>query len=146
MSNPRSWEMVRVTPFQNAPFACHQTAASVWSAVRVVLVTEPICLTSLKSLAYAPLVSAFGPSVRSISALGTMNGVTPPIHAAGSGAKFGGVGRQTPGPAGRRTGDDPPRPSFLRASSIACAAAAPTAIPAAFEPTGSSGKDAIYES
>ena len=64
------------------------------------LVFEPISLTSLKSFAYAALVSAFGPSVRSISALGTTNGSTLPTQGAASGAKFGGVGRQTPGPSG----------------------------------------------
>ena len=42
-------------------------------------------------------MSAFGPSVRSISALGTRNGRTLPTHGAGSSPKLGGVGRQAPG-------------------------------------------------
>ena len=87
------------------------------------LVSEPSSLTSLKSSAYAALVSAFGPSVRSISALGTMNGRTFPTHGAGSDAKFGGVGRQTPGAGGYRSGGGPKRPSSCRAASIAAAVA-----------------------
>ena len=87
--------------FQSAiAWSCQKMAASVWSGVRVILVSEPTSLISLKSSAYSVLVSAFGPFVRSISTLGTMNGRTLPTHGAGSFAKFGGVGRQTPGAGG----------------------------------------------
>src|SRR5437764_1729698 len=100
------------------------------------LYSEPTSLTSLKSSVYAPLVSAFGPSVRSISALGTRNGRTFPTHGAGSFAKLGGVGRQTPGAGGYSVGGGPKRPSFCRAISIALAVASPIATPAAFDPGG----------
>ena len=85
-------------------------------------------------------MSAFGPSVRSISALGTMNGRTFPTQGAGSCANNGGVGRQMPGAGGYSAGAGPKRPSFCRAVSIAAAAASPTAIPAAFDPVGLSGR------
>ena len=91
-------------------------------------------------------MSAFGPSVRSISALGTMNGRTFPTHGAGSFAKFGGVGRQMPGAGGYSAGGGPKRPSFIRAVSIAAAVASPIAIPAAFDPGGLSGRPAMYAS
>src|ERR1043166_7327256 len=113
-------------------------AASVWSGVRVMLVSEPSSLTSLKSSAYSVLVSALGPSVRNISAFRTMNGRTFPTHAAGSVRKLGGVGRQIPGGTGEGdgVGGGPKRPSFMRAVSIALAVASPIAIPAAFDPGG----------
>ena len=135
--------------FQSAiAWSCQKIAASVWSAVRVMLVSEPSSLTSLKSSAYSGLVSALGPSVRSISALGTMNGRTFPTHAAGSVAKFGGVGCQIPGGTGDGygVGVGPKRPSFMRAVSIALAVASPIAIPAAFDPGGLSGRAAMYAS
>ena len=89
---------VRKIRFQSAiAWSCQKIAASVWSGVRVMLVSEPTSLISLKSSAYSALVSAFGPSVRSISTFGTMNGRTFPTHGAGSFSKFGGVGRQIPG-------------------------------------------------
>src|SRR5215813_9541749 len=92
--------------------------------------SEPSSLTSLKSSAYSALVRAFGPSVRSISVLGTINGRTFPTHAAGSFRKFGGVGRQIPGGAGDGygVGVGPKRPSFMRAVSIALAVTSPIAI------------------
>src|SRR2546423_11330709 len=102
-------------------WSCQKIAASVWSAVRLVLASEPSSLTSLKSSAYSALVRSFGPSVRSISALGTMNGSTFPTHAAGSLRKFGGVGRQIPGGTGDGygVGVGPKRPSFMWAVRIA---------------------------
>ena len=138
---------VRKIRFQSAiAWSCQKIAASVWSGVRVMLVSEPSSLISLKSSAYSSLVSAFGPSVRSISALGTMNGRTFPTHGAGSFAKFGGVGRQMPGAGGYSAGGGPKRPSFIRAVSIAAAVASPIAIPAAFDPGGLSGRAAMYAS
>src|SRR5438552_14762752 len=134
---------VRKIPFQSAiAWSCQKIAASVWSGVRLVLVSEPSSLTSLKSSAYSALVRAFGPSVRSISALGTINGRTLPTHAAGSFRKLGGVGRQGPGGAGDRygVGVGPKRPSFMRAVSIALAVASPIALPAAFGPGGLPGR------
>src|SRR6266498_368183 len=111
MSRPCSAASPRVTPFQNPPFPCHQIAASVWSGVRAVLLIEPSSLTSLKSSAYAWLVSAFGPSERTISALGSRNGRTSPTHGAGSCAKNGIVGRHTPGTVPTSVPGPPPRPS-----------------------------------
>src|SRR5262249_27550217 len=129
-------------------WSSQKIAASVWSGVRVMLVSEPSSLTSLKSSAYSALVSALGPSVRSISTFGTMNGSTFPTHAAGSFKKFGGVGRQSPRGAGDGygVGVGPKRPSFMRAVSIALAVVSPIAIPAAFDPGGLSGKVAMYAS
>ena len=60
--------------------------------VRVVLLTAPIALTSLMSLAYSALVSAGGPAVRNIDPLGSMNGLTKPTQPP-SLANVGGVGR-----------------------------------------------------
>ena len=52
MSSPRLAESARKTRFHSAgPWSCQKIAASVWSAVRVVLASEPSCLTSLKSSA-----------------------------------------------------------------------------------------------
>src|SRR5262249_1409094 len=135
--------------FQSAiAWSCQKIAASVWSGVRVVLGSEPRSLTSLKSSAYSALVRAFGPSVRSISALGTINGRTFPTQAAGSFRKFGGVGCQIPGGAGDGygVGVGPKRPSFIRTLSIVLAVVSPIAIPAAFDPGGSSGRAAMYAS
>src|SRR4029434_6986841 len=103
------------------------------------LVSEPSSLISLKSSAYSALVSAFGPSVRSISAFGTRNGRTFPTHGAGSCAKFGGVGRQMPGAGGYRVGGGPKRPSFSRLVSIALAVASPIATPLALDRSGFAG-------
>jgi hypothetical protein len=47
MSKPLCAEIVRVTASQKAAVNCQKIAASVWSAVRVVLVSEPSFLTSL---------------------------------------------------------------------------------------------------
>src|SRR5882724_5177036 len=107
------------------------------------LVSEPSSLTSLKSSAYSALVSTFGPSVRSIPALGTRNGSTFPIQGAGSFAKLGGVGRQMPGAGGYSGGGGPKRPSFSRAASIALAVVSPIMIPAALDPGGLSGRFAM---
>src|ERR1044072_888409 len=115
-------------------------AASVWSGVRVVLVSEPISFISLKSSAYASLASAFGPSVRSIVALGTRDGRTFPTHGAGSFAKFGGVGRQMPGAGGYSVGGGPKRPSFSRLVSIVLAVVSPIATPVALDARGLSGR------
>src|SRR5438132_2925194 len=138
---------VRKIRFQSAiAWSFQKIAASVWSAVRVALVSEPSSLTSLKSSVYAALVSAFGPSVRSISALGTRNGRTFPTHGAGSFRKLGGVGRQMPGACGYGVGEGPKRPSFSRAVSIALAVASPMVTPAALDPGGLSGRPAMYVS
>ena len=59
----------------------------VWSAVRIVLVVVPLPpsdLISLKSVAYAVLVSASGPSLRNCDELSIRNGFTPPTHGVGS--------------------------------------------------------------
>src|SRR5262249_57147852 len=138
---------VRKIRFHSAiAWSCHQIAASVWSGVRVMLVREPTSLISLKSSAYASLVSGFGPSVRNMVALGKKKGRTFPTHGAGSFAKFGGVRRQMPGAIGCGVGDGPKRPSLIRLVSIALAAASPIAIPAAFDPGGLSGRAAMYTS
>src|SRR5262245_13061495 len=75
-----------------------------------------------------------------------MNVRTFPIHGAGSFAKFGGVGRHTPGAGGNRFGGGPNRPSFIRATSIALAVVSPIAAPAALDPGGSSGRFEMYVS
>ena len=113
---------------------CQKIAALVWSAVRVVLANAPTDLTSLRSLAYASLVSAFGPLVRSIAAFGTRNGVTFPTHGVGSGTVSGGETRQTPGVVPKTNGKGVVglRPSFARAASIAAAAISPALIPPVF--------------
>src|SRR5689334_22162034 len=58
------WPVASARSIASCGTEAHQRAASVWSAVRVVLVREPTDLTSLKSSAYAALVSGFGPSER----------------------------------------------------------------------------------
>ena len=66
MSRPNrgaSWS--RASWFQSAIGGnCQNTAAAVWSAVRVVLSMAPSDFTSAKSFSYARLVSSFGPFVR----------------------------------------------------------------------------------
>src|SRR6478672_1124164 len=95
---PKRADSERMTPpYSPSGCDCQKIAAFVSSAVRVVLENEPIDFTSLRSRAYALLVSAFGPCVRSISALGTRNGFTLPTHGVGSGVVSGGDTRQTPG-------------------------------------------------
>src|SRR5918912_1430777 len=84
-------------PYRPPGCDCQKIAAIVWSAVRRVLVSEPSDLTSLKSSAYAALVSAFGPSDRSISALGMRNGLTFATHGVGSTPNAGGDLRHSPG-------------------------------------------------
>ncbi len=52
LDKPRSTASVFMTPFQSpGPLVCQKRAASVWSGVRVVLVSDPTSLTSLKSSA-----------------------------------------------------------------------------------------------
>src|SRR5688572_25934103 len=84
-----SWRLISHSPRCRS---CHQIAAWVWSAVRVVLLTAPMALTSLKSRAYWALVSAGGPDVRNIDTLGSRNGLRVPTQAP-SLALVGGVGR-----------------------------------------------------
>ena len=75
-------------------------AVSVWSAVRVVLFSEPISFTSLNSRVYLSEVMAGGPRGLNWCAILSMNGRTSPIHGASIGGMAGGVGRQTPGAGG----------------------------------------------
>src|SRR6185503_5368652 len=92
---------------------------------------EPSDLTSLKSSAYALLVSLFGPLVRNISAFGARNGFTFATQGVGSGVVSGGEMRQAPAVVPNTNGKGVVglRPSFVRAASIALAAASPAAIP-----------------
>ena len=105
---------------------CQKIAAVVWSAVRVVLFSDPIDFTSSKSFVYSVLVSAFGPFERNCDGLSITNGFRFPTQASGSIA----VGRERP-PLGRHRADRRSNvngakyPSFARAASIAAAAAAP---------------------
>jgi hypothetical protein len=132
------------------PLSCQKIAAAVSSAVRLVLVSAPSSLISLKSLAYASLESALGPSVRSISTSGTRNGCTLPTHGAGSRATVpagpcGGPSRQSPASVPSTTVNDPNRPSFARAASMAAAVASPTAMPPAFAgPSSIAASDSLY--
>jgi hypothetical protein len=144
MSSPWLADSARNTRFHSAgPWSCQKIAASVWSAVRVVLEIEPSRLTSLKSSAYASLVSGFGGSESSIATSGTRNGRTFATHGAGSSPNPGGDGRHSPGPEPNTNVNDPPRPSFARAASIAAAAASPAAIPpASAGPSGIAASDA----
>ncbi len=92
---------MRKIRFQSATaWSCQKIAASVWSAVRVVLVERAELLDLIEVLCVGALVSGFGPSVRSIIVVGTIKGRTLPTQGAGSFAKFGGVGRQIPGASG----------------------------------------------
>src|SRR5258705_3415365 len=84
-----SWRLISHSPRCRS---CHQIAACVWSAVRIVLFAAPIALTSLKSRAYWSLVSAGGPDERNIDTLGMKNGLRLPTQAP-SLALVGGVGR-----------------------------------------------------
>jgi hypothetical protein len=52
MSSPRPADSDRNTRFHRAiPLSCQKIAAIVWSAVRVVLASDPTALTSSKSFA-----------------------------------------------------------------------------------------------
>src|SRR5438876_423294 len=79
-------DQVRATPFHasggGAP--CQKIAMCVCSGVRTVLFTEPSAFTSLKSSAYASLVSEFGPSVWNCDELCIRNGRTFATHGVGS--------------------------------------------------------------
>ena len=109
------------------------------------LVSEPSDFTSLKSRAYARLLSALGPSVRSIRAFSTKNGRTLPTHGEGSTRKSGGDFRHAPGVVPNTNVTAPLRPSFARAASIAAAAFPPTLIPPSFaRPGGIFASDVSY--
>ena len=90
---------------------------------------EPLDLVEVPRV--GPARQAFGRSVRSISALGTRNGSTFATHGAGSSAKLGGDGRQTPGVV---ADDERERPAAAVALAggehRGAAAASPTAMPA----------------
>src|SRR5919109_3216521 len=88
-----SW---RATVTQGAKPPAQKRAASVWSAVRSELESDPIVLTSLNSAAYSALASGWGPRELNSDALGIKSGVTCPSHALGSLMSIGGVGRHWP--------------------------------------------------
>src|SRR3954454_12304152 len=124
-----SW---RATSFQLSTGAlCHHLAKYVWSAVRVVLVALPRLLTSLNSVAHCWLSSAGGGAERNCEELWMRNGFTLPTHGVGSssGAPPERSGCQCPGAEFGTHAEGPNRPSPSLASSIASAAACPTATP-----------------
>src|SRR6476646_11597722 len=124
-----SW---RATSFQLATgLLCHHLAMYVCSSVRVAPVALPFALTSLKSFAHWWLVSAGGPAVRNCDELSMRNGFTPPTHGVGSRMSPAAFesGHQCPTAVLGTHWDGPNRPSSARASSMACAAAWPTAMP-----------------
>src|SRR5579864_5072167 len=67
-------------------------AASVWSAVRVVLVFCPRLFTSFRALAYAAPVTSGGGADRNWDALSITNGVTLDQRVKTGAGKLGGVG------------------------------------------------------
>ena len=124
---PRSVASVRKHAIPDRDAAvCQKIAASVWSAVRFVLWSEPSCLTSLKSLRVGGAGQRVGAVGAEISTLGTRNGLRCRPRGPGSCVKSGGVGRESPGVRAVTT-VTPDRPSSARAASIAAAAASPTA-------------------
>src|SRR5262249_12589847 len=126
--------------FQSAaPWSCHQIAASVSSAVRVVLVSEPTLFTSLKSVAYSALVTGFGPSLRNWDGLSMRNGRTSPTHGAGSTAKVGAARRHSPGPDPKTNVNGPPRPWWGRGAPLGAGCPPPPAPPPALAPGGPPG-------
>src|SRR5215212_1341442 len=116
--------------FQMLP-NCQKTAAAVWSAVRVVLFNAPSSFTSLKSLAYALLVSAFGPFERYRDESSIRNGFSLDTQPSGSktGADGQPIGRQLPASLPIDGLNAPMNPSSFREASIAAAAASPAATP-----------------
>ena len=128
---------VRNTRFQRAKaWSCQKIAASVWSGVGS-------CCAARRRLDLVEVsrVGAAGQrrSARRCGASrrrgpGTVVRFRP--TGAGSGAKSGGVGRQTPGVVPTAGVNGPKRPSFTRAASIAAAADSPMATPGAFAPGG----------
>ena len=110
---------------------CQKIAAVVWSAVRVVLLSDPIAFTSSKSFVYPVLVSAFGPLERNCEGLSITNGFRFPTQASGSVA-VAVSGRHRPASARRSNVNGARYPSVARAASIAAAAAAPTRMPSSF--------------
>src|SRR5215212_8099864 len=92
------------TNFWNVPRACgigdsaQNRAASVCSAVRVVLVLEPISCVSLKSRAQRLLESGGGPFGRNCSAEERLNGRMSGRYAPAAGV--GAVGSHVPGIGG----------------------------------------------
>src|SRR5688500_19662296 len=77
--------------------ACQSWAIKVCSAVLVVLLTAPICLTSFKAAAYSALANAGGGSGPNCVVLARANGVTIGAWVKRAGRKVGGVGCQLPG-------------------------------------------------
>src|ERR1700686_3806004 len=90
-----SFHVFQIGPAQNF-------AATVSSAVRVVLVFWPRLLTSLRAVAYAELVTAGGASGRNCEALSRTNGLTLAHPVKTGAANAGGTGRKWPG-LGRAT-------------------------------------------
>src|SRR5262249_39739533 len=76
---------------------CQNRAASVWSAVRVVLSKAPSSLVRLKAAVYSGFVSAGGGGDRNCEALWRQKGVTEGQCGLAGGPKAGGVGCQSPG-------------------------------------------------
>src|SRR5690242_8199397 len=150
-SSPRESARPRAAPFHShagPPAVCQKMALCVCSAERTVLETEPSAFVSFTSTAYAVLSSACGPSLRNCDDVRSRNGFTFATHAVGSScSEPSGLssGCQCPGLAFETHGDGPKRPSFVRAASIASAAAVPAATPASLAaPFGTAASEAAY--
>jgi hypothetical protein len=109
-----------------------------------VLSIAPSSFTSSKSFAYAPLVSAFGPSDLNCEGLSMRKGFSLPTQASGSTA-VGVTGRQLPAPGAitRLKSNGARNPSSCRKPSIASAAASPARTPSSS--IGPSGMSASVE-
>src|SRR5262245_53350037 len=108
-------------------------------------VEEPRSFTSLYSVAYFRLVSAFGPLERNCDVRWSVNGLTFETQANGSLANAGSVGRHSPGSVPTGVVNGTKRPSPVRSARIAAAAAAPAAIPSSFAvPSGIAARAPAY--
>src|SRR4051812_28565854 len=91
--------MLRARPlYCRTTFAVQKSAIAVWSGVRVVLLTAPTDLISLKSATHCGLDSDGGADGRNWSGRRSRNGRTVAIHGVCGAAKALGVSRQMPGP------------------------------------------------
>src|SRR5262245_6019130 len=107
---------------------------AIWvpSAVRVVLLTAPRSLISLKAAVYAASSRVGGAAGRNWLALVRAKGATPPQCGSRPGAFAGGVGRHWPGsvpPTYGGGGGVAPDPSFWRRARIWSATDRPRATP-----------------
>src|SRR3989442_9685506 len=119
------------------------TATSVWSWVRMELLTAPKALISLKSAVYVAPSSAGGGPGRNCSGAVIVQGVTYRHCGKTAGAKAGGVGTQTPGPLPGVYGTVAAEPSLARRARMTAATALPSAMPSVLAaPSDTADRDA----